>query len=87
MDLSADVLLLPHHGGLTPSTAAFVEAVQPRYLIQSSSRSTSATLERLGGIVGDGRLFNTADDGAIRIVLGGAEIEVSGFRSADVEAG
>lgn len=35
-DLRADVLLAPHHGSKTSSTAAFVEAVQPSVVIHSA---------------------------------------------------
>ena len=39
-DLRADVLLVPHHGSRTSSSAAFIDAVQPRWaLVQSGYRN------------------------------------------------
>jgi competence protein ComEC len=38
--LKADVLLVPHHGSKTSSSAAFLEAVQPRIaLVQAGYRN------------------------------------------------
>src|SRR5690606_10476271 len=38
--LAADVLLVPHHGSKTSSSAAFIDAVQPRMaLVQAAYRS------------------------------------------------
>jgi len=53
--LTADVLLLPHHGSKTSSSAAFLDAVQPRTaLVQAAYRSrfghpAREVLERLDG--------------------------------------
>ena len=81
VDLRADVLLLPHHGGIDATTQAFVEAVDPRYVIQSSFRRTEPTVESLGPILEGRVLFNTADDGAVQVVLGDEDISVTAFRS------
>ena len=80
VDLSADVLLLPHHGAVVRNTRQFVEAVDPTYVIRSSSEHGPRSAEKLQPVIGDRRLFNTADDGAVRVVLGGPAVEVSAFR-------
>lgn len=80
-DLSADVLVLPHHGSVRRSTREFVEAVSPAYVVRSSSQRNVQSSQRLQAIVGQRPLYNTADEGAIQVVLGGPAIEVSGFRS------
>ncbi|MCX7553675.1 DNA internalization-related competence protein ComEC/Rec2 [Marinicella sp. S1101] len=36
--IKADVLLMPHHGSKTSSTAAFIQAVDPQWAINSSAR-------------------------------------------------
>ena len=79
-DLSADVLLLPHHGGVVRNTRQFIEAVDPAYVIRSSSEHGPRSAEKLQPVIGDRRLFNTADDGAVRVVLGGPAVEASAFR-------
>ncbi len=86
IDLRADVLLLPHHGGMDPNLAAFVDAVAPQYLIQSSNRRTGPSLDALGAIVNDRVLFKTADDGAVTVVLGADRVDVSGFRRTAASA-
>jgi competence protein ComEC len=63
-DLQADVLLLPHHGSVVPSTAAFVRAVDPQFCIRSSARPITDTLAR---VVEGRRFLTTADNGAIEI--------------------
>ena len=66
-DLGADVLILPHHGAVKDSTAAFIAAVNPRYCIRSSGRPDAATDNGLLQLVAGRQYYNTADDGAIRI--------------------
>jgi len=64
-DLRADVLLLPHHGSVTPFTAAFVRAVDPQYCIRSTGRRE--TSPALAEIVAGRTYFSTANDGAIEV--------------------
>jgi competence protein ComEC len=73
-DLRADVLILPHHGSVTPSTVAFVRAVNPRYCIRSTHRhETSPALREA---VTGRRFFSTAEHGAIEIRLKPDEVAV-----------
>lgn len=86
-DLRADVLLLPHHGSVTPSTAAFVRAVNPRYCIRSSGRRE--TSPALAEVVAGRAYFNTAVHGAIEVRLEGSamvvtpQIQSSGSRQTE----
>ncbi|MCH7994669.1 MAG: hypothetical protein IIB57_09520 [Planctomycetes bacterium] len=76
-DVHADVLFLPHHGGVRPSLPEFLEAVSPRVLVLSSHRRTADTVSGLVEIVGHRPLFNTADIGAVEIVLDESGVHVS----------
>ena len=72
-ELRADLMSVPHHGSMTSSSQAFIQAVQPQIAIASSGfrnrfnfprpkvveRYTSACI----------RLYNTAETGAIRVVF------------------
>jgi competence protein ComEC len=71
--LAADVLLVPHHGSRTSSTAAFVDAVSPRWaIVQAAYRSrfghphpTVVARYRERGIA----VLRTDADGAVQIRL------------------
>ena len=87
VDVSADVLVLPHHGSVRRNSREFVEAVLPAYVVCSSSQRNAQSSQRLQAIVSQRPLYNTADEGAIQVVLGGARVEVSGFRSSHRDSG
>lgn len=76
-DLKADVLLLPHHGSVEPSTAAFIGAVDPEYCIRSSGRRDHETRNSLLELVEGRCYFNTAEDGAIEVVVDPARLVVT----------
>jgi competence protein ComEC len=68
-DVDADVLVMPHHGSVRTNLSEFVTAVDPEYVVISGDRRrvrlSSSLLEML-----DGReVFNTADDGAVRVSI------------------
>ncbi|WJW76777.1 DNA internalization-related competence protein ComEC/Rec2 [Thiohalobacter sp. IOR34] len=73
-DLGADLLVVPHHGSRTSSTAAFIERVGPRYALFAVGyrnrfgfpRPEIAARYRQRGI----RLLDTATAGAIHFRLG-----------------
>lgn len=75
--LDADVLLLPHHGSVRPTTRAFIEAVSPSVAIRSSHEQTDDTLNGIDKLVGGAVLYNTADVGAIEVVLDRDGVHVS----------
>lgn len=66
-DLRADVLILPHHGSVTPVTAAFIRAVDPRYCIRSTGRRE--TSPALAEIVAGREYLSTAEHGAVEVRL------------------
>lgn len=83
--LAADVVIVPHHGSKSSSTEAFVEAVNPALVINSSGylnrfgHPHSDVVERYDG-VGAG-MFNTAESGAVLVRVGSTgDIEVEEYR-------
>ncbi len=68
-DLRADVLVLPHHGSVRSSSKAFVDAVGARVVIRSSHERMEETFNGLQAVVGTIPLYNTADVGAVRVVI------------------
>lgn len=67
--LHADVLVLPHHGSVVETTPDFLRAVGASVLVRSSGQSRNATTNALYDVAGDTPVFNTADCGAITIVI------------------
>jgi competence protein ComEC len=76
-NLQANVLLLPHHGSVRSSTASFIEKVGAAVLVRSSGQPTAQTMNGLPEIIGERELYNTADVGAVEIVLDGDGIRIS----------
>ncbi len=76
-DLWADVLVLPHHGGVRPSSEAFVGEVGAGTVIRSSGEPMTETFNGLQAVVGDTPLYNTADVGAVRVVIDAGGVHVS----------
>lgn len=72
--LSADVLMVPHHGSRSSSSAEFVRQVHPRLALVSVGRNNSYGLPaaevinryRMLGV----RVLRTDRDGAIQLILG-----------------
>ncbi len=69
-DLRADILLLPHHGGVVDNTGQFIRAVDPRICIRSSGESNAETLNGLLDLVAGRDYHNTADEGAVEVSIG-----------------
>ncbi len=86
--LGATVLVVPHHGSATSSTAAFVQAVQPRWAVFSAGyrnrfgHPAQAVLARYRA-QGSG-VLDTRTDGAVRIEFrpDGVQIERERERAA-----
>lgn len=78
--LASTVLKVPHHGSLSSSSAAFVEAVRPAFAIFSVGANPLAQLPHetvLKRYVEAGsRIFRTDRDGAITVRTDGRTIEV-----------
>lgn len=79
-DLAADVLLLPHHGGVDPTTGALIRAVDPRYTIRSSGERDRYTTNGLLELVEGTTYYNTADDGAVEVRITRDGLSVMPFR-------
>lgn len=78
--LPHDILLSPHHGSSTSNSKAFLQAVNPRYLVVSAGASsnhlfpaptTRATADKLGIA-----LLTTRDDGTVRFTGGNGGFEL-----------
>ncbi len=78
-DLQADVLLLPHHGGVDPTTTAFIEAVNPAICIRSSGQRDDETRNGLLDLVAGRTYYNTADHGAIEVTLSKTGVQCTSF--------
>jgi competence protein ComEC len=82
--LAADVLLVPHHGSKTSSTLAFLQAVGATQAIipvgyrNRFGHPKAEVLARYEAL--DTKLWRTDRDGAVRVVLGGSGVAMSGWR-------
>ena len=73
---AADVLALPHHGSVRTSSESFLAAGEADVLIRSSNQRMVDTRSGLDAMAGDRRLLNTADCGAVQILVSPAGLEV-----------
>lgn len=80
VDLHADVLLLPHHGSVIPTTRRFIAAVRPQYVLRSSGKRSGPTPSEIEEITSSQTYLNTADVGAITIKIRADGLSVEGFR-------
>ena len=85
--LRADLLLAPHHGSKTSSSAAFIRALQPRVVVFSSGylnrfRHPAQEVQERYAAAGV-QSFDTASAGAVLAELGNnpGELRVSSFRT------
>jgi len=78
--LKADVLVLPHHGDVEPTTAALIQAVDPSYCIRSSGQCNVHTDNGILDLVTGRKYYNTADDGAIEVRIAPNEVRVGSQR-------
>ena len=71
--LHSSVLVAPHHGSATSSTAAFVQAVQPKWVLFATGYRNRFGFPRPQVVAryaaAQARLRSTADCGAVEIVL------------------
>jgi competence protein ComEC len=73
-DLRCDVLLLPHHGSVVPSTSAFIRSADPSVCLRSSGRPITDVLVKAL----DGRaILNTADHGSIEVFVAPGQFRVT----------
>lgn len=82
-NLRADVLVVPHHGSLTSSTAAFIAAVQPRWALVSAGyrnpyghpHAKVLTRYQRAGV----KVWQTSAEGAIRIDFDRPELQPESY--------
>jgi len=79
-DLRADVLLLPHHGSVRPTTRDFLKAVSAVAYVRSSGQRWEKTDSGLVELAGGTPTYNTADVGAVRIVMDTAGAHVGAYQ-------
>lgn len=66
--LRADVLVAPHHGSVEESTADFVQAVDPLYVLSSDDRTPTLKQVEFEPVAGPGRrLLRTNRDGSLTV--------------------
>jgi competence protein ComEC len=84
-ELAADFLKVPHHGGRTSSTPAFLEAVHPTIAAISVGEANpyaDPSPEAIARILAQGtRLLRTDRDGAVTITTDGRSMNVRSFLS------
>jgi competence protein ComEC len=85
-DLRADILLAPHHGSRTSSTAEFLDAVRPGIVVIPvgyRNRFGHPKADVLGRYEASGaRVLRTDLDGAVTVRLGTQAILAEGERTA-----
>jgi len=83
--VKAEVMLVPHHGSRTSSSAEFIQAVAPRWAIVAAGyrnrfgHPNAEVMERYAS-AGTG-ILRTDRDGAIHVLLRSAGVRVEGERS------
>jgi competence protein ComEC len=78
--LHADVLIAPHHGSSESTTAGFVRAVDPTYILSSNDRTLTGKQKHFELLVGKSQLFRTNRCGAITVHISkDGEIRVETF--------
>lgn len=78
--LRADVLALPHHGGVVHNTRAFVEAIDPSVAVRSTGQRKYLTTNSIERLVGQRDYYSTADDGCVLIRICDGELEIRPWR-------
>ncbi len=80
-DLHSDVLIAPHHGSYEPTSAAFVAAVNPAYILASDDRTPSAKQRAFDQAMSDRLVYRTHTSGAIVIRISRiGQVSVDPFR-------
>ncbi len=67
--IKADALALPHHGSVTPLTAPFLDAVDPKVAVRSTGQRRAMTIHNIESIVGNRQYLTTADEGCILLEI------------------
>lgn len=67
--LRCDAMLAPHHGSGESTTAAFVAAADPLYIVSSNDRTLTQKQRLFERQIGGRPLFRTGRDGAVTITI------------------
>jgi competence protein ComEC len=79
-DLRADVLVAPHHGSAEITTAQFVRAVHPKFILASNAEKLTHKQRLFDEIVAGYPLYRTSRCGAIDVAVDSSgEIEFGTF--------
>ena len=70
-DLRADIAELPHHGGFDGGSQAWLQAIQPRVVLQSAGSDRMGQRDRWGPLLDDRSVARlvTARDGSVEVVV------------------
>jgi len=80
VDVSSTVLKVPHHGSRTSSTREFLDAVDPQVSVVSAGENNThghPALDVVDRLLEYGRVFVTADDGAVTFETDGSSLWIS----------
>jgi competence protein ComEC len=78
--LRADVLVAPHHGSAEITTAEFIRAVHPRYILASNAEKLTHKQRMFDTLAGNYPLYRTSRCGAIDLTVEtSGEIEIQTF--------
>ncbi|MCZ6770386.1 MAG: DNA internalization-related competence protein ComEC/Rec2 [Proteobacteria bacterium] len=84
--LAAEILIVPHHGSISSSTAAFADAVRPAFAVVSAGYRNRYGFPHAQVVARyrnrGARVLNTAKQGAVRLEVGRHAIRVSTYRES-----
>ncbi len=80
LSINAEVLALPHHGGVVHNTRAFIGAVDPRVAIRSTGQRRYMTTNGIDAIAAPREYYSTADDGCVLIRIRDGKLEAGPWR-------
>jgi competence protein ComEC len=68
-NIRADVLVLPHHGAITPATKRFFDAVAPKFAVQSAGYRLAGKRPELEKLLDGAVLLPTYNCGAVTVTI------------------
>lgn len=82
--LSADVLVLPHHGSTTADPRRFILAVNPRYCIRCGGPRNTDIPNRLADVLADRVYLDCQTDGTIEVKVHKSGLFVTPWRQSPI---
>jgi competence protein ComEC len=78
--LRSDILIAPHHGSCEESTAAFIAAVDPRFILSSNARRLTQKQQAFDQLKNAHPLYRTSQCGALTVTIDATgDIQLHGF--------